>query len=52
MNAGNSIVRSGAGDFSILNYDCHCQHFKLHVVPGCLYLAFDGHSHSLLICVH
>jgi hypothetical protein len=25
-----------------LNYDCHCQHFKLHLVFGCLFLAFDG----------
>ena len=33
MNARNCIVRSGAPDFSILNYDCHCQQFVCFHIP-------------------
>lgn len=37
-NGGNCVVGSGAPDFSILNYDCHCQQLMLHLVSG------RGHS--------
>jgi len=30
-NAGNCIVRYGASDFSILNYDCHYIHTYIYI---------------------
>jgi len=51
MNVNNCFIRSGAADFGILNYDCHCQHFKLRLVLGCLFLAFGGDILTLFVFV-